>query len=93
MGHLSNKQALDLFMTYKPEFMSHLLLSHLSHNNNSTELVQQLFRAHAGKVEVAVASRYRETKVFHICLPEGNTAAASRSARYPSAVQLVLSFT
>lgn len=34
-GHLSNKQALELFLQHRPAFMSHLLLSHLSAENNS----------------------------------------------------------
>ena len=67
MGHLSNKQALQLFITHRPTFMSHLLLSHLSKNNNSPELVQELFNRHCGNVTVIVASRFEETKVFHIC--------------------------
>ena len=92
MGHLSNKQALNLFITHKSKFMTHLLLAHLSHNNNSPELVQQLFSAHAGKVKVVIASRYEETKVFHIGHSNINKASASHSARYPSAVQLTLSF-
>ena len=40
-GHLSNKQALEVFTKYKPAYMSHLFLSHLSKDNNSTQLVQQ----------------------------------------------------
>ena len=36
LGHLSNKEALELFITHKPHFMSHFLLAHLSENNNST---------------------------------------------------------
>ncbi len=66
MGHLSNKEALQLFLTHRPHFMSHLLLSHLSKNNNSPELVQQIFNAHAGNVQITVASRFCETEVFHI---------------------------
>ncbi len=65
-GHLSNKQALELFISYKPAFMSHLFLSHLSKNNNSSQLVQQLFEQHANGVKMIVASRYNETDVFHI---------------------------
>lgn len=65
-GHLSNRQALELFTTYKPSFMSHLLLSHLSQNNNSPNLVQQLFNEYAGNVKMIVASRYEETAVYHI---------------------------
>lgn len=94
MGHLSNRQALELFVTHRPEFMSHLLLSHLSQNNNSPELVQQLFDAYAGTVKVCIASRYKETSVFHICRKESveaSFASPSKSHSYP--VQLTLSFT
>ena len=66
MGHLSNKQALDLFVKYHPKHMSYLLLSHLSKNNNSPELVQALFDAHAEGVNIIIASRAKETAVFQI---------------------------
>ncbi len=66
-GHLSNKQALELFIAHKPSFMTHLFLSHLSKNNNSPYLVQQLFNEHAGSVKMVVAPRYEETPVYHIC--------------------------
>jgi len=65
-GHLSNKQALELFLTHKPPFMSHLLLSHLSKNNNDPRLVQELFDDFAGQVTITVASRYKESEVYHI---------------------------
>lgn len=65
-GHLSNTQALELFLNHRPSHMSHLLLSHLSKNNNSPELVQQLFNSHANGVEIIVASRYEETPVYFI---------------------------
>lgn len=65
-GHLSNKQALEIFNEHRPEYMSHLLLAHLSKNNNCPELVYKLFTRHAGKTHVVVASRYEETSVFHI---------------------------
>ena len=65
-GHLSNKQALELFITHRPSFMSHLLLSHLSKNNNCPQLVQQLFNENATGVKIIVASRYAESNVFHI---------------------------
>ncbi|MBC7827656.1 MAG: MBL fold metallo-hydrolase [Chitinophagaceae bacterium] len=66
MGHLSNRQALELFNSHKPAFMSHLFLSHLSKNNNCPDLVGSLFNKHAGDVKVIVASRYAETAVYHI---------------------------
>ena len=68
-GHLSNRQALELFTQYKPSFMSHLLLSHLSKNNNCPELVQQLFDQHANGVKMIVASRYAETEVYYVTTP------------------------
>lgn len=65
-GHLSNSQALQIFLRHKPAFMSHLLLSHLSHDNNRPELVKDLFTKKAGKTEIIIASRYEETRVYHI---------------------------
>ena len=66
MGHLSNRQALDLFRKHKPVFMSHLFLSHLSQNNNCPKLVGELFTKHAGNVKMVITSRYQETGVYHI---------------------------
>lgn len=66
MGHLSNKQALELFNKHRPPFMSHLFLSHLSQNNNSPELVRELFNAYAGNVKMVVTSRHEQTPVYHI---------------------------
>ena len=65
-GHLSNRQALSLFAAYKPSHMTHLLLSHLSKDNNCPDLVQELFMPHADGTEIIVASRFEETPVFCI---------------------------
>ena len=65
-GHLSNTQALQLVTAHKPAFMSHLLLSHLSKNNNCPRLVHDLFSSHANGTRVVVASRYEETPVYTI---------------------------
>jgi len=67
MGHLSNTQALQLVKSHKPPFMSHLVLSHLSANNNSPGLVGDIFSKHVKKTKVIIASRYEETPVYHIC--------------------------
>jgi len=66
MGHLSNTEALALFKKYRPAFMSHLFLSHLSKNNNDPRLVKDLFSTYADGVEIIIASRYEETEVYHI---------------------------
>lgn len=65
-GHLSNKQAMQLFLKCKPSFMSHLFLSHLSQENNCPTIVESLFSKIAGKTEIVVTSRHRETRVYHI---------------------------
>jgi phosphoribosyl 1,2-cyclic phosphodiesterase len=65
-GHLSNKQALDIFTTHRPSFMSHLLLSHLSKDNNDPILVQRLFENHSLNTKIIVASRYESTPIFRI---------------------------
>jgi len=65
-GHLSNAQALEVFNAHRPAFMSHLVLSHLSKNNNCPTLVEQLFKSHANGVNIIVASRYEETPLFQI---------------------------
>ncbi len=64
-GHLSNKQALELFCT-SGTHMSHLLLSHLSRDNNNPALVLELFKSRSQGTEIIVASREMESKVYHI---------------------------
>ncbi|MDB5123622.1 MAG: Phosphoribosyl 1,2-cyclic phosphodiesterase [Mucilaginibacter sp.] len=65
-GHLSNKQALELFNTHRSPDLSHLLLSHLSKNNNDPQLVNELFSSCACGTSIIVASRYEETAVYQI---------------------------
>jgi phosphoribosyl 1,2-cyclic phosphodiesterase len=89
-GHLSNKQALQIFLKHKPAFMSHLLLSHLSHDNNRPELVQDLFSKKAGKTEIVIASRYEETKVYHVRNLSRLGYSIKSSARASSQFQLSL---
>ncbi len=76
-GHLSNKQAFELFTSCKPSCMSHLLLSHLSRDNNSPDLVLELFRRGAGATEIVVASRDRETAIYHISVDSGQLTVDS----------------
>lgn len=71
-GHLSNAQALELFLHYRSPELKLLILAHLSKNNNRPELVEELFMPHAGSTEIFVASRYGASPVFRV---EGNGAA------------------
>lgn len=65
-GHLSNLQALELFLRLRPPFMTHLFLAHLSQNNNRPELVEKLFTEVAGSTRIIIASRHQETGVYSI---------------------------
>lgn len=64
-GHLSNKQALEIFLE-KGTHMSHLLLSHLSRDNNNPELVLRLFKRSMVNTEIVVASRDMESAIYSI---------------------------
>ena len=65
-GHLSNRQALDCFIKYRSSSLSHLILSHLSKQNNCPQLAYSTFSTHAAQTEIVVASRFVETPVFKI---------------------------
>jgi phosphoribosyl 1,2-cyclic phosphodiesterase len=70
-GHLSNAQALELFLAHKGKQLSHLILSHLSKNNNCPDLVSRLFNEKAGSTKIVVASRYQETPL--LCIEKGRS--------------------
>lgn len=65
-GHLSNPEAVDIFIKYRAPHLSHLFLSHLSQENNSEEIVRQLFNSHAGNTEIVIAGRHEPTAVYKI---------------------------
>jgi phosphoribosyl 1,2-cyclic phosphodiesterase len=66
LGHLSNAEALKVFVDHRPPFMSHLLLSHLSKDNNDPAMLQQMFAANAGTTRVMVASRYEASPLIQL---------------------------
>ncbi len=65
-GHLSNKQALELFTAHRPAHLGHLILAHLSKNNNRPEIVSELFSQYSSELNVVVASRYNESELYHV---------------------------
>jgi phosphoribosyl 1,2-cyclic phosphodiesterase len=85
-GHLSNAQALELFLKYRNKQLTHLILSHLSKNNNRVELVREIFEEYAGATKIVVASRYKETEVFQI-----NEAFSSQAKRVKKSAETQLS--
>jgi phosphoribosyl 1,2-cyclic phosphodiesterase len=86
-GHLSNEQALELFCRHRSENLTHLILSHLSKNNNTPELAEKAFLEYAGETKIIVASRYRETEVFQI---EHSTKGEANVFYKPAKEQLSL---
>ena len=88
-GHLSNSQALELFVKYRGKQLSHLILSHLSKNNNCPDLVDRIFNEKAGATKIIVASRYHETPLF--CIEKGELPAkCSYNRATETALQLSL---
>jgi phosphoribosyl 1,2-cyclic phosphodiesterase len=89
-GHLSNQQALDLFRAHRPEFMTHLVLTHLSNNNNTPELVSNLFAPHAEELHISIASRFGPTDVFFVTGNESPISQIVLPEATPSTEQLSL---
>ncbi len=71
-GHLSNAQACELFVKYRPEYLTHLFLAHLSKDNNSHEVASACFAPHSGKTKVEIASRFSETALYEITASHQN---------------------
>jgi phosphoribosyl 1,2-cyclic phosphodiesterase len=65
-GHLSNHQALELFKLHRPPYMTHVFLSHLSHENNNPETAVRIFQGFCSQTQFIVASRYAPTAVYAI---------------------------
>jgi phosphoribosyl 1,2-cyclic phosphodiesterase len=84
-GHLSNTQALQLYLHHRSASMSHLFLSHLSQQNNTPDIVENLFSAYANNTNIVVTSRFRETQVYEVV---GSPASVLRS--HPVPMQLSL---
>lgn len=89
-GHLSNRQALEIFNNHRPSFMTHLLLAHLSKDNNDPQMVEQLFNAHAGGIKIIVASRYQQTAVYTIQSATGGIENKSNRKTLAHKMQLSL---
>lgn len=64
-GHLSNHEALEIFHKHGSN-LKHLILSHLSKENNSEEIVRNLFENNLLGTNIVVASRYNESEVIQV---------------------------
>jgi len=65
-GHISNDVALQLFLENKSERLKHLILGHLSGQNNTVDIVRATFESHCEGVKLSIATRDEETEVFEL---------------------------
>ncbi|TCJ19614.1 MBL fold metallo-hydrolase [Flaviaesturariibacter flavus] len=86
-GHISNREALEVFRAHRPAHLRHLVLGHLSQNNNHPELVSALFEPHMNGVQLTVASRYEESALFEVSA-DGVFGPAHHTAPAPAQLQL-----
>lgn len=77
-GHLSNDEALELIRAKAGPQLRHLILSHLSANNNRPELVDSMFDSFRSRMTVYVASRYQESPLWELD-PSGGPRSSERS--------------
>jgi phosphoribosyl 1,2-cyclic phosphodiesterase len=77
-GHLSNLQALDLFVNHRTEKLSHLILSHLSNENNHPEIVNKLFSENTTHTEIIVASRKKASAFLQIPIQKSQQLVQAR---------------
>lgn len=63
-GHISNATALQLFLDHRSDRLKHLILGHLSAENNSVEKVWETFDPHCADIKLSIASRYEESELF-----------------------------
>ena len=84
LGHLSNDEAFSLFTNHRSPLLTHLILSHLSKNNNCPNKLAQLFSPFSNELNIIIASRNNETAVFEIG-PEDTYVEKENRATYVQA--------
>lgn len=87
-GHLSNNQALKIFVQHRHKDLKYLLLSHLSKDNNCPDLVKNMFTQHAGETQIVIAGRYEETAVFKLVKIQKKVTKAVRETKQATSRQL-----
>lgn len=90
-GHLSNDEAYEIFHNYRSSKLSHLLLSHLSKENNCPVKARKTFLHSDHDVHIIIASRFEATEVYSIPFEYtafSSTVFCSRKPSQPKLVQL-----
>jgi phosphoribosyl 1,2-cyclic phosphodiesterase len=70
VGHLSNKQAVELLEHYGSDDLEVVFLSHLSADNNLPELALNAFNGMQKKFNVKLTNRYAPAEVFQLIKKE-----------------------
>ena len=65
-GHLSNSCSLAALLASKTSRLKHLILGHLSGENNTTAIVEQTFSPHCQDVKLSIANRVENTALFEL---------------------------
>ena len=63
-GHLSNKQAFELFHQHRNKNLRYLFFSHISKQNNSVQRIHQLFENFSHETEFITAERDKSSALF-----------------------------
>lgn len=78
-GHISNIMALDLFLTNRSARLKHLILGHLSGQNNTVEKVWETFSSHCKDIRLSIATRHEVSPIFDISDLYRNTETPIKS--------------
>ncbi|MGH2622482.1 MAG: MBL fold metallo-hydrolase, partial [Sphingobacterium sp.] len=65
-GHLSNRISLQALLENKTSRLKHLILGHLSGENNTISLVEKTFLPHCQEVKLSIANREQSTELFDL---------------------------
>ena len=65
-GHISNELSLEAFLENRSDRLKHLILGHLSGENNTVDLVERLFLPHCSEIKFSIAKRTEPTVLFQI---------------------------
>lgn len=65
-GHISNHVALQLLLENKSDRLQHLMLGHLSGQNNTVDIVRDTFLEHCNEIKLSIATREQETDIFEL---------------------------
>lgn len=66
LGHLSNRQAMELLRDHRHPGLKHAFLSHMSKENNSPEHAMKWFEGFGSRLSIEVAGRHNETRIVEV---------------------------